>query len=110
MKVVWRYDYFLAFDNLYDFYPRGVDDDAGFSADLPAAMAGQLGIRVQARLIDPVLSESTTFWKATYGKPTDFTLKKRYLMGVVDAVEFVDSGDGRMLCRIGRGAARCSAR
>lgn len=110
MKVVWRYDYFLAFDNLYDFYPRGVDDDAGFSADLPAAMAGQLGIRVQARLIDPVLSESTTFWKATYGKPTDFTLKKRYLMGVVDAVEFVDSGDGRVLCRIGRGAARCSAR
>lgn len=110
MKVVWRYDYFLAFDNLYDFYPRGVDDDAGFSADLPAAMAGQLGIRVQARLIDPVLSESTTFWKATYGKPTDFTLKKRYLMGVVDAVEFVDSGNGRVLCRIGRGAARCSAR
>jgi hypothetical protein len=110
MKVVWRYDYFLAFDNLYDFYPRGVDDDAGFSADLPAAMAGQLGMRVQARLIDPVLSESTTFWKATYGKPTDFTLKKRYLMGVVDAVEFVDSGNGRVLCRIGRGAARCSAR
>ena len=110
MKVVWRYDYFLAFDNLYDFYPRGVDDDAGLSADVPAAMAGQLGIRGQGRLIDPVLSESTTFWKATYGKPTDFTLKKRYLMGVVDAVEFVDSGDGRMLCRIGRGAARCSAR
>ena len=67
-------------------------------------------MRTRARLIEPVISESTTFWKATYGKPTDFTLKKRYMMGVVDAVEFVDSGDGRMLCRIGRGAARCSAR
>ena len=33
MKVSWRYDYFLAFDNLYDFYPRVVDDDAGFPAD-----------------------------------------------------------------------------
>ncbi|TXG95966.1 MAG: hypothetical protein E6R09_14640, partial [Rhodocyclaceae bacterium] len=40
MKISWRYDYFLAFDNLYDFYPRVVDDDAGFSANLPAALAG----------------------------------------------------------------------
>ena len=47
MKVSWRYDYFLAFDNLYDFYPRVVDDDAGFVADLPAAVVGHLGLARQ---------------------------------------------------------------
>jgi hypothetical protein len=110
MKVSWRYDYFLAFDNLYDFYPRAVDDDAGFSADLPAGAAAHLGIRAHAHLIEPVISESTTFWKATYGKPTDFTLKKRYLMGALDGVDFIDTRDGQVLCRILPGQARCAAR
>ena len=110
MKVNWRYDYFLAFDNLYDFYPRLADDDAGFSADLPAGAATHLGMRVRAHLIAPVISESTTFWKATYGKPTDFTLKKRYLMATLDEVEFVDAGTDRVLCRLVPGKARCSAR
>jgi hypothetical protein len=110
MKVSWRYDYFLAFDNLYDFYPRAVDDDAGFSADLPAGAAAHLGIRAHAHLIEPVISESTTFWKATYGKPTDFTLKKRYLMGALDGVDFIDTRDGQVLCRILPGKARCAAR
>ena len=41
MKVIWRYDYFLAFENLYAFYPRAVDDDAGFSADVPAEVSGR---------------------------------------------------------------------
>lgn len=110
MKVSWRYDYFLAFDNLYDFYPRAVDDDAGFSADLPAGAAAYLGMRAHAHLIEPVISESTTFWKATYGKPTDFTLKKRYLMGALDEVDFIDTRDGQVLCRILPGQARCAAR
>ena len=110
MKVSWRYDYFLAFDNLYDFYPRVVDDDAGFSADLPAGVAAHLGMRAQAHLIEPVISESTTFWKATYGKPTDFTLKKRYLMATLDEVDFIDTRDGQVLCRILPGQARCAAR
>ena len=110
MKVRWRYDYFLAFDNLYDFYPRAVDDDAGFSADLPAGLAAHLGMRARAHLGEPVISESTTFWKATYGKPTDFTLKKRYLMGALDEIDFVDKRDGRVLCRILPGQARCVAR
>jgi len=109
MKVNWRYDYFLAFANLYDFYPRGTDDDAGFSADLPAGMAGHLGMQAKAHLIEPVISESTTFWKATYGKPTDFTLKKRYLIAVLDEVDFVDARNGEILCRILPGKARCSA-
>jgi len=110
MKVSWRYDYFLAFDNLYDFYPRVVDDDAGFSADLPASVAAHTGMRARAHLIEPVISESTTFWKATYGKPTDFTLKKRYLMGALDEVDFVDTRNEQVLCRILPGKARCSAR
>jgi hypothetical protein len=42
MKVSWRYDYFLAFDNLYDFYPRVVDDDAGF-VGRSAGGAGRAG-------------------------------------------------------------------
>jgi len=110
MKVSWRYDYFLGFENLYDFYPRVVDDDAGFSADLPASVAAHTGMRARAHLIEPVISESTTFWKATYGKPTDFTLKKRYLMGALDEVDFVDTRNEQVLCRILPGKARCSAR
>ena len=110
MKVSWRYDYFLAFENLYDFYPRKVDDDSGFSANLPAALAGHVGLRAKARLIEPVISESTTFWKATYGKPTDFTLKKRYLVGKLEEVDFVDTVSGEVLCRIPAGQGHCSAR
>jgi len=98
MKVSWRYDYFLAFDNLYDFYPRSVDDDAGFTANLPTAAVAHLGMRATARLGAPVISESTTFWKATYGKPTDFTLKKRYLVGTLKSVSFVDLESGAALC------------
>ncbi|MBT9520668.1 MAG: hypothetical protein IV101_07205 [Dechloromonas sp.] len=110
MKVTWRYDYFLAFANLYDFYPRSVDDDAGFSANLPAALAGRVGMRAKARLIDPVISESTTFWKATYGKPTDFTLKKRYLVGTLEEVAFIDTTSGEVLCRVRPGQGRCTGR
>lgn len=110
MKVNWRYDYFLAFENLYDFYARAVDDDAGFSAELPAAVAAHVGLRAKATLIEPVISESTTFWKATYGRPTDFTLKKRYLVGHLDEVDFVDADSGKVLCRILPGHNSCSAR
>lgn len=110
MKVSWRYDYFLAFDNLYDFYPRSVDDDAGFAADLPAGVAGHLGMRARLRLSEPVISESTTFWKATYGKPTDFTLKKRYFVGTLEEVSFVDLESGAVLCAIGPGHNDCRRR
>ncbi|KXB30896.1 hypothetical protein AT959_09280 [Dechloromonas denitrificans] len=110
MKVSWRYDYFLAFDNLYDFYPRVVDDDAGFVAELPAAAVGHLGLRARAHLIEPLISESTTFWKATYGKPTDFTLKKRYLVSVLDEIDFVDTDSGKVLCRIRPASNDCLKR
>ncbi|RIX42540.1 MAG: hypothetical protein D3M94_18595 [Rhodocyclales bacterium GT-UBC] len=109
MQVRWRYDYFFAFENLYDFYRRVVDDDAGFSADLPARLSQHLGLRAKAHLIEPVISESTTFWKATFARPTDFTLKKRYLVGVLDEVSFVDTESGKVLCRILPGRDHCSA-
>lgn len=110
MKVSWRYDYFLAFDNLYDFYARTVDDDAGFSASLPASAAGHVGMRAVAHLVEPVISESTTFWKAIYSRPVDFTLKKRYLVGHLDEIDFVDTESGEVLCRIPPGRNSCSAR
>ncbi|MDP3539816.1 MAG: hypothetical protein Q8S26_14070 [Azonexus sp.] len=108
MKISWRYDYFLAFENLYDFYPRAIDDDAGFSAELPASLAAHLGLRAKAHLIEPVISESTTFWKATYAKPTDFTLKKRYLVAVVEEIDFIDTVSGKVLCRLPPGSSRCT--
>ena len=40
VKNRWRYEYFLAFDNLYDFYERKVDDDAGFGAAVVDASRG----------------------------------------------------------------------
>lgn len=110
MAVRWRYDYFLAFDNLYDFYPRKVDDDAGFLAEVPSGLVGHVGLRARATLVEPVISESTTFWKAIYSRPVDFTLKKRYLVGHLDEVDFVDTDSGKILCRILPGQGRCSAR
>lgn len=100
MKVEWRYDYFLAFENLYDFYPRVVDDDAGFVARVPAGKAQKVTMRATARLIEPVISESTTFWKAIHAKPTDFTLKKRYLLGKLETVSFIDGESGAVLQRL----------
>ncbi len=96
-KVIWRYDYFLAFENLYDFYPRSSDDDAGFAAAVPAARAGGVAMRAVARLIPPWVSESNTFWKATYGKPVDFSLKKRYLMAKLLEIRFLDRQSGEVL-------------
>lgn len=107
VSVRWRYDYFLAFANLYDFYARRADDDAGFSAELPAALAPHLGLRARARLVDPLIGESTTFWKATHAQPVDFTLKKRYLLGVLEEVDFVDRRADRVICRIQPGSERC---
>lgn len=108
MKVLWRYDYFLAFDNLYDFYPRKDDDDAGFSASLPAELAAHTGVKATLRLSMPLTQESTTFWKATHANPVDFTLKKRYLTGDLESVTFFDLANGKTLCDIPRGRAHCS--
>lgn len=100
MHRTWRYDYFLAFENLYDFYPRKTDDDSGFSTRVTSEWSGEAGMRAHACLVAPVVSESTTFWKATYGKPTDFTLKKRYLIAHLETLEFFDQKSGKVLAVI----------
>lgn len=108
MRVEWRYDYFLAFDNLYDFYPRVVDDEAGFVARVAASpeqaaqwqAPGRLRLLALAHLTSPYVAESTTFWKADHAQPRDFTLKKRYLVGVLDEIRFQDAGSGAVLARV----------
>ncbi|MGE5469376.1 MAG: hypothetical protein ACM3X0_01125 [Bacteroidota bacterium] len=100
MKVRWRYDYFLAFDNLYDFYPRNSADNAGFTAHLAQAPRQPPAMRALACLQAPMTSESTTFWKATHGQPVDFTLKKRYLIAKLQELEFVDRASGQILAII----------
>lgn len=98
MQISWRYDYFFAFDNIYDFYPRNPEDDeAGFSAILEMPASGLLGLRADVCLESPTTSESTTFWKATHGKPVDFTLKKRYLIGKLRQLDFIDLQTGKIL-------------
>jgi hypothetical protein len=96
IAVRWRYDYFLAFENIYEFYPRTADNDAGFAATVPAEARLPLRMRVTARLTEPVLAESTTYWRATPAKKEDFTLKKRYFFGALEEVSFVDA-EGRTL-------------
>ena len=87
-EVQWRYDHFLAFDNAYAFYPHRDDDETGFLARLPAGIDSERAISLHAvaTLVEPPLSESTTFWKAIYSRPVDFTLKKRYFVARLEAL------------------------
>lgn len=100
MKIRWRYDYFLAFDNLYDFYRREANDEAGFVSPQPAASAADTAMHARACLEAPLTSESTTFWKATHAQPVDFTLKKRYLIGKLQAIDFVDRRSGAIVSTV----------
>ncbi len=100
-RVQWRYDHFLAFDNAYDFYRRMDDDETGFVIRLPRghAAAQPLRLHAVATLVAPPLSESTTYWKAIYSRPVDFTLKKRYFVGRLDAL-VICGGEGEEIARI----------
>ena len=70
-KVTWCYDYFLAFENLHDFYRRVADDDAGLSAGLLAGAEAHLGMLARVRLLEPVISASTAFLRPpTTSRPT----------------------------------------
>ncbi|MHB1291562.1 MAG: hypothetical protein ACYCY5_05150 [Sulfuricella sp.] len=108
----------LAFDNLYDFYERKVDDDAGFGADvvMKAEDARQLvdgkTVRMLAlcRLKPPYHTESNTFWKATFVEPVDYTLRKRYLVGDLLEVWFYDSASGKVLSKAKRNLGQAAAR
>lgn len=106
VRNTWRYDYFLAFENLYDFYPRTVDDDAGFGARVKvSALPGREHLKMLAvfRLKAPYHSESNTFWKADFAAPVDYTLRKRYLIGQLEEVRFVDGVTGQIYLRQQRG-------
>jgi len=105
----WRYDYFLAFENLYDFYPRKVDDDAGFGATVKVDRASvpeknRLRMLAVFRLKAPFHAESNTFWKADFAEPVDFTLRKRYLIGELEEIRFLDRVTGFTFARLLRPA------
>jgi hypothetical protein len=105
---VWKYEYMVTFANLYDFYPRTSDDDAGFVAHIPTAgdeaakLIGSDGLRMLAvcRLAPPWHTQSSTFWKATDPAPYDFMLKKRYLYADLLEVWFYDYHSGKVLAKI----------
>ena len=109
VQRIWHYDYFLAFDNPYDFFARPtIEDDAGFAAEIALAepqarellAPGRFGMLAWARWVEPKQAESTTFWKATDGKPVDLTLKNRYLIAKLEEVWFFDTLDGRVLAKL----------
>lgn len=105
VKNLWRYDYFLAFENLYDFYPRQVDDDAGFSATFKTAAGEKLdqehvGMLALGRLRPPYHSESNTFWKADFADPVDYTLRKRYFIVELQEIRFFDTISGKVLASV----------
>lgn len=109
VRRLWQYDYFFAFDNPYDFFARPtVEDDAGFAAELTLAAAqvdalsqpGRVGMVAWGRFSEPERAESTTFWKATDGKPVDLTLKNRYLIGKLEEVWFVDTVTAEVLIKL----------
>lgn len=103
-----RTDYFFAFDNPYDFYSRDAGDAMGFHADvaLPAGEArriadgGSVRLALGGRLASACLSGSKTFWKATVSAPVDYTLLKRYLVGTLTDIWFLDERDGRVLAHL----------
>jgi len=105
---VWKYEYMVTFANLYDFYLRTVDDEAGFVAQVPLAQddaikllaSESLRMLAVCRLAPPWHAQSSTFWKATDTAPYDFMLKKRYLYTDLLEVWFYDYHSGKVLAKI----------
>lgn len=105
---VWKYEYMVTFANLYDFYPRSTDDEAGFVAQLPMTsedaikQLGSTNLRMLAvcSLAPPWHMQSSTFYKATDSAPYDYMLKKRYLYADLLEVWFYDYPSGKILAKI----------
>jgi hypothetical protein len=55
---------------------------------------------LRGRLTEQCITDSTTFWKATFANPVDFTLKKRYLIGTLDEILFYDGATQRILALV----------
>lgn len=111
VRPIWRYHYYFAFDNPYDFYARPtIEDDSGFAADVAMSPerasrlmeSGRLRLVARGHWMPPFLAESSTFWKATDGRPDDVTMKNRYFIGRLDELLFVDSASGEVLARLRR--------
>lgn len=107
IPLQWQHDSFFAFDNLYDFFPRGAGDDGGFAAEVAVAAedgarlaAGQLRMALKGRLHPPCIADSTTFWKATFSRPVELTLRKRYLIGRLEEIWFYDAASWEIVARI----------
>ncbi len=115
VRRLWRHDYFLAFDNGYDFYNRpDLDDDTGFhvtlrfdpqnAADAATALRlqqpGAIRTLAIARWQMPYQSESSTYWHATLARPVDLMLRKHYLIGKLEQLWFYDATTGRPLARL----------
>lgn len=99
MHVVWRHDYYLAFTDPSRL--AGEEDDAGGHFAAPAKAApGTLRVIARVCPSQPATRESTTFWKATHGTPVDFTLKKHYLVGRLQRIEFVDARSGATIATV----------
>ena len=64
-------DHFLAFDNAYAFIGIGRTMKRA-CGPLPAGIGGarEISVHAVATLVEPPLSESTTFWKAIYSGPS----------------------------------------
>ncbi len=86
----WRYEYFFAFDNLQEFIAPTGDEGPAFAARLSRPMGG-VRLRLLATLTAPVVAESNTYWRSQGVNSPDYTLRKRYLMGRLDAVCFLDT-------------------
>jgi len=105
---VWKFEYMVTFANLYDFYPRTLDDEAGFVAMMPLAQddafkllkSESLRMLAVCRLVPPWHAQSSTFWKATDTAPYDFMLKKRYLYADLLEVWFYDYHSGKILAKL----------
>ncbi|MBK6357297.1 MAG: hypothetical protein IPF44_11590 [Betaproteobacteria bacterium] len=105
MKVSWRYDYFLAFGNLCNFYPRAADDDAGFNHCRLYRLRTS-GCGRKAQLVEPVIPKVRPSGRQLMAS-RPISLKKRfYLVSRLEEVAFIDTASGGVLCRIrpGQGA------
>lgn len=107
IPLQWQHDSFFAFDNPYDFFPRPAGDDGGFATEVAVSnddgarlAGGQLRMALKGTLHPPCIADSTTFWKATFSRPVELTLRKRYLIGRLEEIWFYDAASWEIVARV----------